>query len=263
MEVTIRNSTGYGVNATLILGSSSISRSTFAYNAGTDDYYGGNVHLFYKNCPAGEISYLHINSSQFLYGKNQHESGFSGGLSLAVHCINIKIIITDSFLRGNTAYNDGGNLALSFINTTHQFPSNALTLSNSYIEDGVSYRGGGMFIKILQASSKKNNTCNINNIFHFSDTHFIRNSAFTFGGGVYFYSLATSSLCTGGNIIYMRTANFTATVHMWVGQQCTSQHSRSLGTCHMAFHSCTFYSKRVNLFNLIPTAFIMHPLEQS
>ena len=69
MEVTIRNSTGYGVNATLILGNSLISRSTFAYNAGTDDYYGGNVHLFYKNCPGGEISYLHINSSQFLYGK--------------------------------------------------------------------------------------------------------------------------------------------------------------------------------------------------
>ena len=109
--------------------------------------------------------------------KNQHESGFSGGLSLAVHCINIKIIITDSFLRGNTAYNDGGNLALSFINTTHLFPSNVLTLSNSYIEDGVSYRGGGVFIKILQVFSKKNNTCNINNIFHFSDTHFIGNSA--------------------------------------------------------------------------------------
>ena len=126
-----------------------VSTLEITYNAGTDDYYGGNVHLFYKNCPGGEISYLHINSSRFLYGKNQHESGFSGGLSLAVHCINIKIIITDSFLRGNTAYNDGGNLALSFINTTHLFPSNALILSNSYIKDG------GMFIKILQAFSKK------------------------------------------------------------------------------------------------------------
>ena len=181
MEVTVHNSTGYGVNATLILGSSSISRSTFAYNAGTTDYYGGNVHLFYKNCPAGEISYLHINSSQFLYGKNQHESGFLVGLSLAVHCINTKIIITDSFLRGNTAYNDGGNLALSFINTTHQFPSNALTLSNSNIEDGVSYRGGGMFIKILQASSGGN--------IIYENCKFYSNSAHVGGAAVYITTL--------------------------------------------------------------------------
>ena len=64
MEVTIRNSTAYGVNATLILGNSSISRSTFASNAGTDDYYDGNVHFWYKNFPGSEINYLHINSSQ-------------------------------------------------------------------------------------------------------------------------------------------------------------------------------------------------------
>ena len=201
-EVTIRNSTGYGLNATMIFGNSSISKSTFAYNTGTDDYYGGNVHFLYKNCAGSEISYLLISSSQFLYGKNQHESGFSSGLSLAVHCINIKIIITDSFIRGNTAHNDGGNLALSLINATHQFISNALTLSNSYIEDGASYRGGGMFIKILQAFSNENNTCNFKDIFHFSDTHFIGNSAAKFGGGLYFYSLATSSLCSGGNIVF-------------------------------------------------------------
>ena len=71
-----------------------------------------------------------------------------------------------------------------------------------------------MFIKILQASSKKNNTCNINNIFHFSDTHFIGNSAVTFGGGVYFYSLATSSLCTGGNIIYESCKLYSNSAHV-------------------------------------------------
>ena len=212
-EVAIRNSTGYGLNATLIFGNSSISESTFAYNSGTDDYYGGNVHFLYKNCPGSEINYLLISSSKFLYGINPHGGAFASGLSLLVQCTNVKIAVIDSFFRGNTADNRGGNLALAFLNETHQFPSNTLTLSNSYIEDGVSYRGGGMYIKILQAVSKENNTCNFKNIFHFSDTHFIGNSAVKFGGGLYFYSLATSSLCSGGNVAFENCKFHSNSVH--------------------------------------------------
>ena len=54
--------------------------------------------------------------------------------------------------------------------------------------------------------------------------------------------------------LYMKTANFTATVYMWVEKQCTSQHE--IPQLHI-------YSKIVNLFNLTPTAFIMYSLEQS
>ena len=80
MEVTVRNSTGYGVSGNLVLGNSSISKSTFAYNSGTTSYYGGNVQLFYKKCPGIEMKYLRSSSSNFLYGINLH-----GGL-LQVDC---------------------------------------------------------------------------------------------------------------------------------------------------------------------------------
>ena len=204
MEVTVRNSTGYGVSGNLVLGNSSISKSTFAYNSGTIGYYGGNIQLFYKKCPGSESSYLYISSSNFLYGINPHGGAFASGLSLLVQCTNVKVTITDSFFRGNTAYSDGGNLVLDFNNATHHFPSNALTLSNSYIEDGISHRGGGAYVNLLQASiSTGNHTCSFANIFRFSDSHFIGNSALKYGGGLYFNSITTSSaFCSGGNILF-------------------------------------------------------------
>ena len=202
-EVTVRNCIGYGVSATSVLGNSSISKSTFAYNTGTMGYYGGNIQLFYKKCLGSEISYLRISSSNFLYGINPHGGAFASGLSLLVMCTNVKITIMDSFFRGNTAYSDGGNLALDFHNATHHFPSDALTLSNSYIEDGVSHRGGGVYVNLLQASIPGNNTCNFTDIFHFRDTHFVGNSALKYGGGLYFNSITTSgAFCSGGNIIF-------------------------------------------------------------
>ena len=204
MEVTVRNSTGYGVSGNLVLGNSSISKSTFAYNSGTMGYYGGNIQLFYKKCPGIEMNYLRISSSKFLYGINPHGVAFASGLSLLVQCTNVKITIMDSFFRGNTAYIDGGNLALDFNNATHHFPSDALTLSNSYIEDGISHRGGGAYVNLLQASiNRGNNTRSFPVIFHFSDSHFIGNSALKYGGGLYFNSITTSSaFCSSGNIIF-------------------------------------------------------------
>ena len=204
MEVTVRNSTGYGVSGNLVLGNSSISKSTFAYNSGTTSYYGGNVQLFYKKCPGIEMNYLRIRSSKFLYGINPHGGAFASGLSLLVQCTNVKITIMDSFFRGNTAYSDGGNLALDFNNATNTFPSDALTLCNSYIEDGISHRGGGAYVNLLQASiSSGYNACSFPDIFHFSDSHFIGNSALKYGGGLYFNSITTSSaFCSGGNIIF-------------------------------------------------------------
>ena len=80
MEVTVRNSTGYGVSGNLVLGNSSISKSMFAYNSGTMGYYGGNIQLFYKKCPGIEMKYLRSSSSNFLYEINLH-----GGL-LQVDC---------------------------------------------------------------------------------------------------------------------------------------------------------------------------------
>ena len=203
MEVTVRNSTGYGVSGNLVLGNSSISNSTFAYNSGTIGYYGGNIQLFYKKCPGSEISYLHISSSNFLYGINPHGRAFASGLSLLVQCTNVKVTIMDSFFCGNTAYSDGGNLVLNFNNATHHFPSSALTLSNSYIENGISHRGGGAYVHLLQASiSRENNTCSFADIFHISNSHFIGNSALKYGGGLYFNSITTSSaFCSAGNII--------------------------------------------------------------
>ena len=42
----------------------------------------------------------------------------------------------------------------------------------------------------------------------------IGNSAATFGGGVYFYTLVISSLCTGGKIIYENCKLYSNSVHV-------------------------------------------------
>ena len=81
-DITVQNSSGYGIYATNVLGISSyIIRSTFRFNSGTPEYNGGNIAIFYKDC-SNDSAQLYVDTSEVLYGY----SSYPKLLQLESHC---------------------------------------------------------------------------------------------------------------------------------------------------------------------------------
>ena len=198
--VSVLNSSGYGLCGNQILGSLTIFNSLFAFNAGTAEIYGGNVQLFYKNCPnISGGSHVLIEASKFTNGNNPHEKAYAGGLTIVIECTAITINITNVTLDRNTG-KLGGNLAIAFHNITNSFANTAI-IQNTNISGGTAVIGGGMHAYIVEVPFQSgNNTCNTTrDVFRITGTTFSNNYADGAGGGVNmgYFELPGKSCGTG------------------------------------------------------------------
>ena len=197
-QVTVRNSSGFGLYADKVFGSVWVYESAFLYNTGNKEYYGGNVRFWYSECPENRSTYLEIESSYFLHGndssKDDHLYYLSAtGLTLLIQCPAITVSINNITVVANQAEN-GGNLAIDFTDFTSNYhhygpevPS--VVINNSRITDGTGHRGAGIRVwSVIVAaikdeisySQRLSNRC----ILQISNTQFVDNHAYSiFGGG--------------------------------------------------------------------------------
>jgi len=153
-EVTVQNSSGYGMYAVNVLGiSSSIIRSTFQFNSGSTTYNGGNIAIFYKECSIHH-AHIYFEDSDILYGFNdcpiepRHDFyPVATGISLWTGCSNVAVSINRTRMFGNIASgkSSGGNLAIVYFNMT-SIIQNCVYVNNSLIVNGTGTVGGGLFV---------------------------------------------------------------------------------------------------------------------
>ena len=192
--LVVTNSSGYGMYAERVFGQSSVVNSLFTYNSGTSEYDGGNAAFYYNNCPdTSHTSLLSVNHSQFLHGNGSHGNPLASGLVLFLSCTGINVNLTNVTLCGNQGQNlgTGGNLAIIYRNRT-SIITNTVAITQSYICNGSTYRGGGAFVSILEANGNNQTGMHClspppitSQVLHIRNTHFVGNYAGRTGGGLY------------------------------------------------------------------------------
>ena len=198
-NITVRNSTGYGLHAQCTMGHVNLSNSIFAFNNGTPRYSGGNAGFLYKNCP-NSPSLLKIVSSQFLHGYSNYIHPLATGLYVFVWSGGVNVEIDNITASGNVAENifknmsTGGNVALFLRNRTN-ITTNQIIVKNSLIAHGTAYQGGGMYVSVTEtvpiyAEADHNNVASntmlsIPEVVTIINTHFIANHGMWEGGGLY------------------------------------------------------------------------------
>ena len=201
-SVTVQNSSGYGLVAEGLYGNSSISSCIFLYNTGNKQFYvGGNVAIKYKRCPAKYTvtkNIVSISSSTFMYGYTSYytmdhstENKLQAtGLVIYVSCTNVFVNVSNVTLGHNQAHSNsskGGNLHISFHNTSHRI-NNSILIENSKIMNGTAVIGGGVYIKYFLTDSKINTKSDFQaceNQITFRNTNFTGNNGSVRGGAVY------------------------------------------------------------------------------
>ena len=199
-QITVQNSTGYGLYLSQIYGTSSIRDSIFQCNNARDSITdGGNVKLIYQTPQTliSSDSILTIERSKFLHGKSFR---FASGLLIMLFCSGVKIRIIDAELNGNQAKppsdsncamqpSFGGNLGFllhdydsSGSKCTAESNSTELTILNSTISSGQACYGGGMFAKFTSSNkTDKEESAN----FSIINSVFSENRAWTSGAAIF------------------------------------------------------------------------------
>ena len=146
-NVRIYNSTGFGVHADRVLGNSIISNSAFISNVGTNEFYGGNVRFWYRNCPSDVNTSLVVENSWFMYGYDVYKTGlfypYASGITLLIDCPFVHATISNITAMHNVADN-GGNLAVRLNFPAYQPGIGSVLVQNSRIVGGMGHRGGGL-----------------------------------------------------------------------------------------------------------------------
>ena len=203
--IMVHNSKGYGLHTSRLFGYSYIANSTFLLNKGTFQYSGGNACFVYRNCVSNEETWLHIESSQFLYGHNNPTYGsYASGIDFKVQCNNVNINLNNVTIYRNTA-RDGGNLAVSFSNALDSFTFN---INNTLIKAGSGFIGGGMLVYVLGTHNNNGSANHPSLLLQIANTLFIANSAKTVGGGVYIGLHQTAQVRSGVGEISFQNCTF-------------------------------------------------------
>ena len=195
-QVTVRNSSGFGLHADQVLGTVRLYESAFLYNTGNKDYYGGNVRFWYGKCPENHSAYLQIESTYFLHGyytskKYHYKYSSATGLTLLISCPAITVNINNITVSGNQA-DDGGNLAISFTYVPGSYYDRSVPsvfINNSRIAGSVGHKGGGLRVWSRTVSvTEREIKCEPykHSIVHISNTQFVGNHAK--GGGALYIS---------------------------------------------------------------------------
>ena len=190
-DVTVQNSSGYGIYASNVLGIASfIIRSTFRFNSGSPAYNGGNIAVSYRDC-SNHGAHLYIDKSEALYGYSSYPKAnlVATGISLHLGCSNVKVNINHTKMIGNVASRKsaGGNLAILYFNRTNII-HNHVYVNNSLVINGRGNFGGGLFVYFYETpvnASNPGTTVQFPEALYISNTHFVGNNATLEGAGLY------------------------------------------------------------------------------
>ena len=148
-EVVVKNSTGYGIMCSNVLGNSVISKSEFLDNSGKEQIKGGNLLVLYsiteQDCltTSSKSANFLIHSSHIINGnmKASLDDIYCPGLYIAlIHsCVNITIDISNMTIAGNGKYSQEslGNLFIAIIEPHNSVGTHHILIRNSHIIDGV------------------------------------------------------------------------------------------------------------------------------
>ena len=191
LGVRIHNCVGFGVHGDRMLGNSTIQNSAFVRNIGTSEYYGGNVRLWYQNCPPNIHTFLQIKSSWFKHGFDIFKSGdfypSASGLTLLISCPFVNAVLTNIVAVNNSA-DDGGNLAIELGFSAQTSGNFSVLLQDSRIINGMGHRGGGLRVwsKIPSAENvTSKRLAHSYKTLRVVNTKFIGNHARLAGGALY------------------------------------------------------------------------------
>ena len=170
----------------------------------------GNANFLFSEEFVTMKTVLVVNSSLFVYGKNDHTAG---GLNLHIHCTNIHVIIVNITAQGNIGHY-GGNLALYLI--TFTVNSSSIVINNSRITDGRAKKGAGLrFWSKQNQNSEESIPHIVHHTLHISKSLFKDNFAYSTGGAIYMsydnVGTNTSLGSVGGTVrqVTIRNCNFT------------------------------------------------------
>ena len=190
-NVTIQETSGYGLSMTDIYGDSIITNITIDSSHNTTWTNGGNFAYYcsknFTSTPSQHHS-LHVSKSFFRYGHNFFDyKSTASGIFLQVECsVNFRIVFDSVTATGNKAYS-GGNVWIEYsINTT--LWSVIIIFQNSELSHGFANNvGGGLYmIAVAGCTNCTSHSKNSSTILTIENTHFENNSASYDGGAVYF-----------------------------------------------------------------------------
>ena len=200
IQLTVQNSTGYGILAYRPFGTSQIIDCLFQYNKGTQDHAGGNVYFAFSGCLVHKQNSMTIKSSRFLYGKHgqNNATNYAAGLTIHLTCNNTIINVDNVTMIENEAeYCDptlnlkklggSGNMAMVY-ETTRCF-ANKVTITNSYFIGGRGVLGGGLYVSFINEPRSMLNLTeyDCSSWLLIDNTSFIGNFAIHDGGGIHFH----------------------------------------------------------------------------
>ena len=143
--VAVYNSTGIGLYAENVLGSSIISNSSFFFNGASTELVGGNLRLLWsKECTHSvEPLAFVIENSTFAYGHNRQ--GGSGGIQTDLSfCESVKLFIRHCVILANSG-GAGGNLGITIFDQRNWHKQKVeIVVEGSSIQHGMAETGGGI-----------------------------------------------------------------------------------------------------------------------
>ena len=257
-NVTVCNSTGFGLLAQNILGYSKVEDCTFRGSGGSDLFEGGNVAIVYQESHLVNSTYLSIKSSNFKSGHNFYRSSSqvsASGLHFSINCSRmgalLAIEVEGVVMVGNQG-REGGNLGIA-IHNCHQNDRVRVQIYKCLISEGESVTGAGMQVDIDRGySGNGSNSHNIHHLVSIEDTTFM-NNVVAAAGAVYVSHMETIStmsqqlMITFINCMFIKNSagNFYSVAH--VGTAVLITNLVAPGTVPhigpqllIAFNNCTF-----------------------
>ena len=175
-RVVVNNTSGFGLHSSNIFGSISIVESSFLRSKvkQSGPASGGNARFWFvrqcmEQCSNPE-THVKVTSSQFLDGQMNVK-----GLEVIIGCPKVYVVIENTTIRNNRG-EQGGNIALTIINSGMPVNEPIINISNSHIDYGIAKNGGGLRFWSRPAKRSRNTSiiCTGTKYFMFTTLHFAR-----------------------------------------------------------------------------------------
>ena len=182
----VYNSTGIGLYAENVVGSSIISNSSFFFNGAFTELVGGNLRLLWSmECAHSvESPTFVIENSTFAYGQNRQ--GASGGIQTDLSlCEKVKVFIRHCVILANSG-GAGGNLGITILDHRNWHKQKVeIIIEDTSIQHGMAETGGGIGLVLNTQDEKLVNHTTVQKKYKaiISNSTFISNRAYYHGGG--------------------------------------------------------------------------------
>ena len=216
LDVSIYNTSGYGLFTHQLGGQSLINETIIDSSHNTTGCFSGNLRMIYDS-KTDDSHQLLISNSRFQNGtistkcrQTCSKHYYATGIGMFLATTNrIQITLKHVTLTRNQACN-GGNLAISYVHTRQSTNwSSSVTLQNCALSLGSALVGGGMYMSVVARQNKSTVTNDSTVIVSIMDTHFDRNEADVVGGGAYLQLYEEVELSVGAKIIIIKS-NFSS-----------------------------------------------------